>query len=172
MEDLPPQRLLDGSSLLFKFDGSAIQNILDSLLTPDNARVDMISSTFGRVKDTADSLVSSSRSPPPTMENATLVGQPQTEPRFGAIYWSNTISAELIERWCKFSKPQLPPTTSSLNLPSINPYIPTKFNLKMLPSYEGEAYRPLLHCSLKFCIAIGTKMGRQLYSWENRQEKT
>ena len=37
MEDLPPQRLLYGSSLLFNFDGAAVQNILDNFLTPDNA---------------------------------------------------------------------------------------------------------------------------------------
>ena len=172
IEDLPTQRLLDGSSLLFNFDGAAVQNILDNFLTPDNAQVDMISSTFGRGTDTADSLVSSSRSAPPAMENATLVGQPETEPRFGDIYWSETISAELIERWCKFSKPQLPPTTSSLSLPPTNPYILKKFNLTPLPSDEGEAYHSLLPCSLKVCIAIGTKMIRQLYSWENIQEKT
>ena len=96
MKDLPPQRLLDGSSLLFNLDGAAVKNILDNFLTPDKARVYMMSFTFGRVRDTADSLVSSSRSAPPTMENATLVGQPETEPRCGDIYWSETISVELI----------------------------------------------------------------------------
>ena len=114
MEDLPPQRLLDGSTLIFNFYGAAVKNIMDNFLNPDNARIDMMSST----------LVSPSRSAPPAMENATLVGQAETEPRFEAIYWSETISADLIERWCKFSKPQLPPTTSSLRLPPINPYIP------------------------------------------------
>ena len=137
LEDLPPQRLLDGSSLLFKFNGAAVKNILDNFLTPDNSQVDMMSSTFGRGTYTADSLVSSSRSAPPTMETSTLVGQPETEPRFGAIYWSETISAGLIERWCKFSNPQLPPMTSSLSLPTINPYTLTKFELKPLPSDEG-----------------------------------
>ena len=97
MEDLPPQRLLDGSLLLFNFDGAAVQNILDNFLTPDNDRVDMMSSTFGSGTDNSDSLVSSSRSAPPTMKNTTLVGQPETEPRFGVIYWYETISAELIE---------------------------------------------------------------------------
>ena len=157
MEDLPPQRILDGSSLLFNFDGAAVQNILDNFLTPDNARVEMMSYTFGRGTDTADSLVSSSRSAPPTMENGTLVGQPETEPRFGEIYWSETISSELIERWCKFSKPRLSPTTSLLSLPPIHPYILTNFELKPLPSDEVEAYQPVLHCSLKVCIDIGTK---------------
>ena len=134
MEDITPQRLIYGSSLLFNFDGAAVQNILENFLTHDNARVDMMSSTFGRGTDTADSLVSSPRSAPPTMENATILEQPETEPRFGDIYWYTTISAELIERWCKLSKPYLPPTTSSLGLPPINPYIPTKFELKPLPS--------------------------------------
>ena len=76
-EDLPPDRILDGSSLLFNFYGAAVQNILDKFLNPDNARVDMMSSTFGRGTYTADSLVSSSRSAHPTMETSTLVGQPE-----------------------------------------------------------------------------------------------
>ena len=67
MEDLPPQRLLDVISLLFNSYGAAVQNILDKFLTPDNARLDMMSSTFGRGTYTADSLVSSSRSAPPEM---------------------------------------------------------------------------------------------------------
>ena len=157
MGDLFPQRLLDGSSLLFNFDGADAQNILEKFLTPDNARLDMMSSTFRRGIDTADSLVSSSRSAPLSIENATLVGQPETELRFGAIYWSETISSELIERWCKFSKPRLSPTTSLLSLPPIHPYILTNFELKPLPSDEVEAYQPVLHCSLEVCIDIGTK---------------
>ena len=172
MEDLPLQRILDGSSLLFNFDGAAVQSVLNNFLTPDNAGVDRMSSTFGRGTYTADSLVLSSRSAPPEMENATLAGQLETEPIFGAIYWSETISAEFIERWCKFYKPQLPPMTFSLSFPPINPHIPTKFELKPLPSDEGESYHIILHCSLKVCIAIGTKTVRQLYSWEYRQEKT
>ena len=37
------------------FDGAAVQNILDNFLTPENDRLDIMSSTFGRGRDTRNS---------------------------------------------------------------------------------------------------------------------
>ena len=49
----------------------------------------------------------------------------------------------------------LPTSVLPLDLPPRNPYIPTQFELKPLPT--DDAAHPLLNCSLKVCITVGKK---------------
>ena len=46
-----PERLLDGQDLLFEHDDDAVQDLLDNYITPRNARVDIMSSKFGKPVD-------------------------------------------------------------------------------------------------------------------------
>ena len=81
--------------------------------------------------------------------------KPQTEPMFGTTFWCHAIDSSLLEEWTKLSSPSIPPCSSNLNLPPVNPYIPTAFDIKPLPS--DDTHHPLLHCSFKMCIVIGKK---------------
>ena len=106
---LPPERLLDGDALLFKFDGDAIRELVDDYLTPTNARVDLTSSTFGRASDFDEHVSNVDHSNGSGNENENenhsmntkggdainftleTAGEPYTEPIFGMKYWSHQI---------------------------------------------------------------------------------
>jgi len=162
---LPPERLLDGNSLLQQFNGEAIKDLLDKYFTPTNSRIDLLSSSFGQESDFHD-----------TMENVSLssmaatsatccagnnfsretAGEPLREPNFGTRYWCHAISDAVLSSWENLREARPAPHKSLLGLPPLNPYIPTKFDLKPLPEDDPHSH-PLVHCSLKICIQAGRK---------------
>jgi len=192
---LPPERLLDGNALLFEFDGDAVKNLVDNHLTPSNARVDLMSSSFGRAADFEVEECNMSVEDGQTFENSkqtednvtsfslAIAGRPNVEPIFGTRYWSNRIPTDLIDEWSKAAEPQLPPLESPITLPPVNPFIPKNFDLKALP--PDDSHHPLLFCSLKLCISVGKKKAwfpctvnkfdgtknRVLLSYEDEDEK-
>ncbi|GKY91772.1 hypothetical protein MPSEU_000148900 [Mayamaea pseudoterrestris] len=161
--DMPPERLLDGSSLMFDFDAVAIQKLLDEYLVPGKARIDLSSSTFGQSADYSDNTA---------MEgietklchlrlhveeenfNHELAGKPNVEPMFGTTFWCSEIPEHYIEHWSKLAEPQAP--TIAIHLPPRNPFIPTKFELKPLPDHDSR--HPLINCSLKVSVRVGKKV--------------
>ena len=160
-QNLPPERLLDGMSLLFEFDPSAIQNLLDQYLTPHNARIDVTSSSFGRAADYPDETFKTGVETiiPNLVEieevdgsfDATSAGSPQVEPMFGTLFWCSSVPGHLLTKWEQQWDSPLP--TVPLALPPPNPFVPTQLDLKHLP--DDDAHHPLLQCSLKLCIAVG-----------------
>jgi len=162
---LPPERLLDGVPLLFEDDPNVVEDLLDNYFTPANARVDLMSSTFGRSGDFDDHVthipssgdhyaINSSKGDAITFHVDTS-GEPLIEPIFGSRYWSHIIPEEIIKDWNKTMQPQMPPTETEISLPPMNPFIPEKFDLKELPHDDGT--HPLLFCSLKVCVPVGKK---------------
>jgi len=157
---LPPERLLDGEHLLFERDADLIKELLDNFMSPRNARVDLISSQFGRAADFEDEggtpSVSGNTEPVRGIEVSSLSsGEPSVEPIFGTRYWSHPIPISVIEKWSNLAEPQLPPTSSSIKMPPINPFVPKGFDLKPTPS--DDTHHPLLFCSLKICIMVNKK---------------
>eukprot|EP00557_Chaetoceros_sp_GSL56_P013042 CAMPEP_0176481116 /NCGR_PEP_ID=MMETSP0200_2-20121128/2644_1 /TAXON_ID=947934 /ORGANISM="Chaetoceros sp., Strain GSL56" /LENGTH=1248 /DNA_ID=CAMNT_0017877291 /DNA_START=89 /DNA_END=3832 /DNA_ORIENTATION=- len=159
---LPPERLLDGDDLLFEFDNNTIQMLLDEHFSPFNARVDIMSSTFGRASDFDDhktnlenkaNHVMNSTHGDATKFCVEMAGEPLIEPIFGTRYWSHKIPNDLLMEWEKARGPKLPPKETEISLPPMNPFVPKKFDLKMLP--EDDGHHPLLFCSLKICVSIG-----------------
>jgi secreted Zn-dependent insulinase-like peptidase len=158
--NLPPERLLDGSSLLFDFDADAIQKLLDQHLVPEKARVDVTSSSFGRACDFADGTATVGSAT--RLETVKLhkeadrfdtakAGEPNVEPMFGTVFWCSEIPESLVQHWTKLAEPQAP--AISVSLPRRNPFVPTKFELKSLPDHDMR--HPLINCSLKLCVPVG-----------------
>ena len=180
---MPPERILDGNSLLFEYDPDAIkvrqarwsktflfmvnlnfksfQNLVDNFFTPYNARLDMASTKFGRAVDYENKeIISDGKDSmiPPSDELFDPVESalpPQREPIFGTCYWCQQISQSKLHEWSEFSKPQLPPPESNLSLPPKNPFIPARFSLKPLPPADCD--HPLLNCSIKLQITVGKR---------------
>ena len=124
-------------------------------MTPSNARVDILSSSFGRAADYGEDDEKDPIEEEPQQEEEddiaidftpSKAGRPLVEPHFGTQYWSHTIPTKVIERWSKASEPQMPPEGSNLSLPPLNPFVPKKFALKALP--PDDSHHPLLFCSL------------------------
>lgn len=127
-------------------------------MSSQNVRVDLISSLFGRAADFADGapLNSEDEKPARSAEVSSLsAGMPSIEPIFGTQYWSHQIPSNIIEKWASLSEPQLPPTSSLIKMPPINPFVPRRFELKPTPS--DDTHHPLLFCSLKICITVKKK---------------
>jgi len=168
----PPERLLDGSNLLFEHDADTVKNLLDKYFKPTNARLDLSSTIFGRAGDYEDT--DSSSLPPTTAEfyksfdleqNCLLpsnepfdpikAGKPHIEPIFGTPFWCQLLDNTLVEEWTLCSEPQLPPQNSMLSLPQQNEFIPSDFTLKPLPPADCD--HPLLNCSVKLQIPVGKR---------------
>ena len=110
-------------------------------------------------------------------------GDAAKEPHFGTRFWCHDVSQVDLSKWKKLCEPQLAPPSSLVGLPPLNPYIPTRFDLKPLPDDDND--HPLLNCSLKLCIIIGRKKswfpatvikydkkkGGVLLSFEDQDEK-
>jgi len=156
---IPPERLLDGDYLLFERDDDAIKLLLDNFMSPQNARVDLTSSLFGRAADFDDD------ENPSTSRNEKLdgipnvsslsAGVPSIEPIFGSRYWLHSIAPSVIQKWIIAAKAQLPSPSSAIKMPPINPFVPRRFNLK--PTLIDDADHPLLFCSLKICTTVNKK---------------
>lgn len=166
---LPPDRLLDGSSLLFEFNAGIIKDLLDTCFTPENARIDLTSSSFGRSADYKNMSKSAPSNETDSVSTTTIqnliilkessdgsfdpaiAGPPQMEPMFGTLFWCHALPSEWIQEWANLAQPQQP--SLPISLPPQNPFVPTKFDLKPLP--ENDAHHPLLNSSLKLCISVG-----------------
>jgi len=179
--NLPEERVLDGNALLFDnaVDNETAKSLLFDYFTPENMRVDLMSSLFGRDADFDDSAIPGEEEKKEDSEddegtiqpmdvsdvddnssNALLfdsekAGPPSIEPRFGTKFWAEEIPKDMIQLWTDAAKPHLPPSELALDLPPKNPYIPSKFDLKPLPA--DDAAHPLLNCSVKVCIIVGRK---------------
>mmetsp|Transcript_4670 Transcript_4670/g.6622 ORF Transcript_4670/g.6622 Transcript_4670/m.6622 type:complete len:1236 (+) Transcript_4670:57-3764(+) len=149
-KNLPPEHVLDGESLIFNFDGNLIRELLDDYLQPQNARVDLMSSSFGRAADKTNEVLT-------PMDDAKVfplsVGKPNIEPMFGTQFWSFKISLNVMKRWNDVAKAQQPPSGSSIKLPPKNPFVPSRFDLKA--TSPEDTHHPLLHASLKICLRVG-----------------
>ena len=163
---LPADRLLDGTMLLFEYDPDAIQNLVDSYFTPENARLDLASSTFGRsseyesldqVADEQNYVVldaaASDESGIIPIFDPSNASPPSKEPIFGTYYWCQALPQKLLQEWTDLSKPQLPPPDSMLTLPPQNRFVPSRFDLKPLPPSDCD--HPLVNCAIKLQITVG-----------------
>ena len=125
------------------------QELLDNFISPQKSRVDLISSLFGRAADFEDGdilLTSGNTTHIRSPEVSSLCSEsPCIEPIFGTRYWSHPIAPDAIEKWSRVAEPQLPPKSSSIKMPPINPFVPRRFDLKLTPS--GDTH-PLLFCAL------------------------
>ena len=171
---LPPERLLDGQNLYFEYDQSAIKDILDNYLKPENARIDIVSSLFEKHPEFSESKEEIPLSPSlsdtsdhhydndgyASEFNLDEIGPPQIEPMFGTKFWCNKIHASIIDEWRSYATETLPPDSSSLALPQKNPYVPKRFSTKPLP--KDDAHHPMLQCSVKICTTIGKSKVRTM----------
>ncbi len=132
-----------------------------------------MSSTFGRASDFDEHITTiqqhnnieaTKNMPSPCLDSITgdainfsreSAGDPRTEPIFGTKYWSHKIPPQLMDEWEMARQPRLPPQSSNISLPPINPFIPNRFDLLPLPQNDGD--HPLLSCSLKICVKVGKK---------------
>lgn len=161
---LPTERLLDGSSLLFEFDEITVQSLLDDYLTPEKARIELTSSTFGKPSDfvhvavdkcSTETLVSNLIIKNESMDGSFDVvsaGIPQIDPMFGTQFWCHRLPQLWVDRLTEVSQAGSP-TIDMLRLPPCNPFVPHNFNLKQFP--DDDAEHPLLNASLKLCIPVG-----------------
>ena len=160
-----------------------IQDLVDNYFTPSNARLDMVSSTFGRAADYEHKESTNDTTPlPPSTEflDPTTAGPPQKEPVFGTYYWCQALPKMQLQEWADLAQAQLPPADSFLSLPEKNPFIPLNFSLKALPAADCDhrkfylvfilhdkaittrskcSYFPtaLLNCSIKLQISVGKR---------------
>ena len=155
--NMPPERILDGNDLLYEFDPQEIQNLL-LLLDPKNARIDFMSSTFGRpseFEDDSKSVESGKVLEPSVQFSLDKAGPPTKEPWFGTYYWVEDLDIDMVRGWSALASPQMPPQESMISLPPKNPFVPTSFEIRQTPPDDTD--HPLLNCSLKFCITVGKK---------------
>ena len=147
---LPADRLLDGNSVLSRYDGEAIKNLLDKYFKPTNSRVDMISSTFGREADfgsdcKGDNIMTEDTTSPDegaakAESSRRKFGEPKQEPNFGTRYWIEDIDTDLMVGWEGLCQPRVAPKSSLLDVPPLNPFIPTQLSLKPLPEDDARTY--------------------------------
>ena len=155
---MPMERILDGFSLLFAFDGGEIDELLQ-LLTPERARIDIVSSFFGASTDYDTSVEENSLE---IIPSCILVEEerdffdknsstPQLEPMFGASFWCHKVPDCLIADWLAKSESGSP--ESLLHLPSQNKFVPDSYELKERP--RDDADHPLNGACIKVCIPVG-----------------
>ena len=161
--NLPDERLLDGDSLLFGdiIDNSVVEDLLFNYITPDNTRVDLMSSFFGRDGDAEPTNESNNAANPEFCDiqqsfNMAEAGVPMIEPRFGTKFYVEPISDNILQRWRDAAEPQLPSTDLLLNLPPQNPFIPSNMDLKPLP---GELLPPSNNFIMTLCITYPNSYG-------------
>lgn len=135
---------------------------MNEYLTPYNARVDILSSSFGRASDFGEDDQSKEKEEMNGRNKSNGIdfspetaGKPFVEPHFGTQYWNSNIPKNVLDEWSKVAEAQQPPAESKISLPPINPFIPNNFDLKQLSADDG--HHPLLFCSLKLCITVGKK---------------
>ena len=165
--NLPEERILDGDSLLFgtEVDNEAVKSLLFDYFTPDNMRVDLMSSLFGRDAEYNDlGIQDEEEKKEETVEDEVGIqpiddgidkddeanqlfdkekaGPSSIEPRFGTKFWVEPISEDMIRQWSTAANPQLPSPEWAIGLPPKNTFIPTKFDLKPLPPDDADPDPP------------------------------
>ena len=177
---LPPERVLDGMELLFEFDSSGVRELLEEYLVPSNMRIDLISSTFGNysvmehvvtaaaaqnvdsthfkiqelvVHNEREQLGQAGASDELAKFNPSL-WTPQVEPNFETIFWCSEIPSDWIEAWSTIVT-RTTASSLSLHLPTPNPFVPTRLDIKEHPS--GESHHALLSATIKVCSSSGGK---------------
>lgn len=170
-QQLPSERLLDGEELFFDFDAAALKELLDEFLTPENARYDLYSSSFGRPTDFPD-LDSATEGTEILLPNIAITEEvdspfaedsacdpslrppPQVEPMFGTLFWCSSLPREWLQQWKELTDPSASQDVKlSIHLPAQNLFVPTSLGLKDLP--DDDAHHPLVNCALKICITVG-----------------
>jgi insulysin len=111
----PPAELLVGGSKCEDYDPVVARAFLERL-RPENAMITIVDS--GLTKENADEW--------------------QVEPRYGATYRQNDMTAEQLERWENPSE-----IDPQLHLPELNKYIPTDFSLRCADSGETLSAKEL-----------------------------
>jgi Middle or third domain of peptidase_M16 len=127
---------------------------------PENARIDFMSTTFGRPSDFEETTTTIATEPRDMLEASITfdrheAGPPKQEPWFGTYYWVQDLDPSLVQLWKNLTGPQLPPPDSMLSLPPKNPFVPSNFDIK--PTPPDDCGHPLLNCSLKLCIPVGKR---------------
>ena len=141
-----------------------VKDLVEKYIVPMNARVDLVSSTFGRDADFLDDTPANDDEQHEksgddcTDFSVETAGSPKNEPIFGTRYWRHKIPNQIIQKWNEAMKAKLPPQSSPISLPQSNPFIPSNFELKKMPA--DDSHHPLLFCSLKICVSIGKKKVR------------
>jgi secreted Zn-dependent insulinase-like peptidase len=164
--NIPPERLLDASGLLFDYDPDTVRTLLDKFFTPLNARIDFGSTSFGRASEYEEDTSKSDYYKVFDTKNvksetdhgffdAQKAGAPHIEPIFGTPFWCESISASQLKEWESKAQPQMPPAESMLALPLQNQFIPTNFEMKSLPPSDSD--HPLVNCSIKLQIPVGKR---------------
>lgn len=164
--NIPPERLLDASGLLFEYDPKTIQTLIDEYFTPRNARIDFASTLFGRSAEYEEDTSKTDYSARFDAAKECLeagdnffdpkkAGAPHMEPIFGAPFWCQAVTAKQLDDWEKAAGPQMPSSESILALPQPNQFIPTNFDMKPLP--PSDSHHPLLNCSIKLQISVGKR---------------
>ena len=131
------------------------------LFNPENARIDFMSSTFGRPSEfdaDSESTETGKVLEPSIQFSREAAGPPNKESWFGTYYWVEDLDTDMVRGWSELASPQMPPVDSMLSLPPKNPFVPTRFDIK--PTPPDDCHHPLLNCSLKFCIVVGKKKVR------------
>lgn len=146
--NLPDERLLDGDSLLFgdAVDNAVVKDLLFNYMTPENTRIDLMSSFFGRDGDSdSTEQVDTSGEANKNLFDIAKAGPPTIEPRFGTKFWVEPISNDTLQQWSRAAAPQLPEQDLHLDLPPKNPFIPTNLDLKPLPGEKHISMRTRQH---------------------------
>ena len=165
-------------------------------MTPERARIELISSSFGKPSD-FDHVFVDPLSTETVVSNlvikeesevdggsfdAKFAGDPQIDPMFGTLFWCNKLPASWIGEWSCSAEPGLP-AMATLALPPRNPYVPENFELKARP--DDDADHLLLRSSIKICSVVGktkqwfpasvirynSKKNSILVSYESEDEK-
>ena len=161
---VPPERVLDGFELLFEFDASGIQEILNVYMRPENCRIDLSSSHFGKYADMDSSIDADSTETRvqdlhvydehEINQNGSFDPEkcsPQIEPNFQTIFWCSAVPESWLDEWSSLSQPQQP--SLPLALPPKNPFVPSRYDIKELP--HGDSNHPLLNSTIKVCTSVG-----------------
>lgn len=155
---LPPERLLDGNSLLFEFRPDLIHEILEKYFTPTNCRIELTSSSYGRAADfkETDYCGSTMIEELITEEDdgafePSTANPPQVEPMFGTRFWCHSLSQQWLSTLASTRDPR--PPTAELFLPPRNQFVPGNLNLMPLPANDSRHI--LLNSSIKLCIPVG-----------------
>lgn len=153
--------MLDGDSLLFDdvVENSVVKDLLFNYMTPENTRVDLMSSLFGRDGDDDTNkptdeqydIIEQDHGVKPAFDKENA-GPPMIEPRFGTKFWMATLSSDTLAKWSYAAMPQFPSPDLLLDLPPQNPFIPTQLDLKPLPGSYFSCQRSSSTIELYFVL--------------------
>lgn len=155
---IPPERLLDGNSLLFEFRSDLVHEILEKYFTPTNCRIELTSSSYGRAADFKETdFCGTTMIRKLTIEedsgdfHPSTASPPQVEPMFGTRFWCHSLQQKWLNKLASARDPK--PSGSELFLPPRNQFVPE--NLTLMPLPANDSRHILLNSSIKLCIVVG-----------------